>query len=115
MDSKPAQPLDRFFVEASREIIIGQQGGAVPAAVQNGFLAEPAVLVDLKDVDGHMRRTEMLDPIQTGAPTFAGLSRQTGDQVDIDIRYSTLPEQCDLTCGDLRRMPPSRAPQFIQN
>src|SRR5580658_10202985 len=102
MDADAMETRDCRFIEVG-DIVLARHGArAVSRSEHQKLTAQIAVVVDLQHVDGHVRSTNALDPIQRLIPTLVGLKRQAGDQVYVDIRDACVPQYRNVVYYCLR-------------
>src|SRR5262245_62623948 len=89
------QTCSGFDVEACKDVVVGNS-----AAV----LAPRASLLHVQHINRYMLRPHPLNPAQVFFPDFEALVWEPGDQVDVDVVETVLPERSDITQHVGRRM-----------
>src|SRR5262249_45018805 len=61
-----------------------------------GAFSPRAPLLFIQHVDGNVFGSQTVDPIQIFSPDVESLVRQSGNQIDVDVREPVLPKQRDI-------------------
>ena len=113
LNPRPRQPLHRRLIEIGNSIFPRNVARAIPRPQHQQLPPQPAVLVYFQHVNRHMRNVQPLHPIERLPPARRRLPRQPRDQIDADRFDTRLTKKPDFLLDNLRRMPPSRARQFL--
>src|ERR1700685_2654224 len=83
--AQSCEAVDSGLIKLGYEIVVRNRGRAITVATPKEFLAEAALFVDLEDVNRDMRRRQALYPVERRLPGFNSLSRESSDQIDVDV------------------------------
>src|SRR5579863_8662770 len=113
MDAVRAKLVDGCFVEVRDAVVRWDVSSAVALAAQPDFSAKAAIVVDLQHVYGNVRRIERDRRCERFIPTGFTLSRQAGDEVDVDVRDAASAKQRDILHDRLRGVSSAGSREFL--